>query len=196
MARSLEQPRWRNYAMQGTMWVVLAATLCAAELVGRHKRADGIGLLGEVVTMGSVRVPIPVGWKLDAGSNSSAVVARPAGSLKERGVTPRLDITVSTQLIAGLRQAFGYDRPQVGQATEEIAVGPVNGILTMGQRTVWVGATALRATDLLVQAELPDGAVLTLEMTDPMAGDLADNIKLIRAIADNVQMVQSPDTGE
>ena len=65
MAKSWQYPRWRRVAMQGTMWLILAATVGLAALVNRHQRHALVPALDtkSPITLGnSVKVFLPANW--------------------------------------------------------------------------------------------------------------------------------------
>src|SRR5687768_11316932 len=70
MAKSWQYPRWRRYAMQATMWLILGATLGLAAFVNHERRRSLRVELGAPATYGPITVRLPRAWDVIAPNES------------------------------------------------------------------------------------------------------------------------------
>src|SRR5688572_22818923 len=64
MAKSWQYPRWRRYAMQAAMWVILGVTVGMAALVNHSRRQALRVELGPPITSGPFTVRLPAKWSI------------------------------------------------------------------------------------------------------------------------------------
>jgi len=91
MARLTEYPRRRYYAMQASMWVLLACSVGVAALVDWDIRRSGANELTHEVELDSVSVKVPKGWRvsevMSVASSSTVAVVEPTRSMTGRRIT-------------------------------------------------------------------------------------------------------------
>jgi hypothetical protein len=190
MAKTWQQPRWRNYAMQAAMWIIFAATLGAAALVGHHKRIVNAIRLGPTHDLGPVSISMPAGWDTIPNANGLAIGAtEPSAAEPGEEPLPTRTITVyfTSPAWEGLRHAMGTEADGV-TIPQSIEVGPLKGDLTV-QRTLRPDMMEPGALiTVRVRASLPDQTVLTIDLLDPSGGDPDEDVRLISAVAASVQL--------
>jgi hypothetical protein len=190
MPKSWQQPRWRNYAMQASMWIIFGATLGAAALVGHHKRLVNAIHLGPAHEIGLVTIGLPADWEAGLNSNGPVLVAREPNTAEpgeEPVPTRAITVYFTSPVWEGVRRAVGTEAESMS-TPQSIDVGPLKGELTV-QRMLRLDM--MQPGSLItfrVRAPLPDGTVLTIDLLDPGGGDPEEDIRLISSVASSVQL--------
>src|SRR5437762_7495835 len=113
MAKSWQYPRWRRAVMQGTMWLILAATVGLAALVNRHQRHGMVPALDtkNPITLGNaVKVFLPANWaapRSDGPSGNTAPM-----SVQVREPVPSGSPAVGRTIAVSLFAAPGFTSPR------------------------------------------------------------------------------------
>jgi hypothetical protein len=159
MARSWQYPRWRRFAMQVAMWVILAATVGLAALVNHERRRSMRVDLGAPIVSGAMSVRLPKTWQQSrvAGERDGRIIAQavePDDQNLGRTVTITRDrvaapVSPLEFLLASNNQIMGLElltaqhaRTSGEQLVEPITVGGWPGVLVRGVRARAVVQTA------------------------------------------------------
>src|SRR5688572_3510330 len=149
MARSWQYPRWRRYAMQATMWLVLGATVGLAAFVNHERRRSMRVELGSPTSHGWLVVRLPKTWQQsvlpEREDRVIAVAVEPDEQRLGRTVTITRDrvtrpISPLEFLLTSNAQMLGLDLqlaqdPKGGKdLVEPITVGGHPGVLVRGVR--------------------------------------------------------------
>src|SRR4051812_17511678 len=183
MARPTEYPRWRYYAMQASMWVLLACSVGVAALVDWAIRRNGVNEFTHVVDLDSVSVRVPKGWRVSevigVGTSATVNVVEPTRSMNAR----RILITEAA--------AASSNNPsrQRGQPIRFGENGSGMIIVTQTELPDVMGADAAQL-HIVARGNLGSGSTITIVL-DALQSDgrppLEQSVELVKRIAATAQ---------
>ena len=183
MPRPYDYSPARRYAMQITMWLVLAATLGLAYVVSTHRaRAERLDL-DESESIGDVRVRLPRDWRIGEGSDDSVVAVDPN--------RPRQIVMLEVALPEGKKPEWALPR-HGGVPSRSIRELPFPGLHRTGVMASGRGTTITEDGHLEVQqviaaaVELAPGKALVLRIEQSGPRPDKSNEELLKRIAATV----------
>ncbi|MGB7159333.1 MAG: hypothetical protein WBD40_14790 [Tepidisphaeraceae bacterium] len=211
MARSWQYPRWRRYAMQATMWLILGATVGLAALVNHERRRSTRVELGSAVAEGWLVVRLPKTWERAPQDRDPRVVAR-AVEPDEQGLGRTVTITRDRltkpispleYLLFGGNQLLGLDLEQAQHAAakkelvEPILIGDWPGVLVRGTRSSLRGAApgAVPHKEVYAATVLPSGHAIVVKLEGDRPAELSD-VEIVKQLAGAIEVGAQPTLGQ
>ncbi|MGH7179893.1 MAG: hypothetical protein ACREJC_21130 [Tepidisphaeraceae bacterium] len=202
MSLPVGQERRRFYAMQASMWALLACTVGLAALVDVDKRSAMNTVLGSPAGLETVSFAIPRGWQVVQRADEDGLVAIIA--VEQLDVQRARQLTLSErsprtstwldQFTGGSRRASR----RAGASDSDVQFGNVPGTLRvttipLGER----GGKVVECRRAIATAELPSGAIVSISL-DSFDGNRrfnADNDELVRKVAGSMKPLASDSIG-
>lgn len=196
MPRPNETPRWRRVAMQGIMWVILAATVGVAALVNHEVRRTHGGELAQPVRVSDdLSIRLPLGWRVIDESDGYIEVQE---GKDDAGRTLSVRIGTGGSLFESFWALGGGEESRPVKAMD-IPVGDQTGRLIVRKKSLARIDLRLRGyyeIDTSVTAPIqPGNRKLTITLSEVGRGQksqIEGNIDLVKRIAGSVQAGAAP----
>ncbi|HEV2295930.1 MAG TPA: hypothetical protein VGR35_18940 [Tepidisphaeraceae bacterium] len=209
MARSWQYPRWRRCAMQGTLWLLLGATVALAALVNHERRRSMRVELGPPTSHGWLTVRLPSTWQQSAAPDvGDRVIARavepdPQGLGRTvtvtrdrvaRPISPLEFLLTSNSQILGLDLLHAQHARGAEDLVEPITVGGHPGVLMRGVRGSGRGPGGLPHKEIYGATITPSGHAIVVKLEGDRPAELSD-IEIVKQLADAIEIGAQPSIG-
>ena len=180
MPRPLDIPRWRRFAMQAIMWVILAATVGVAALIDRRVE------LGTPEKLDGVELRLPKNWIREVRTDSTIELTESDDELARR---IRVKVGLPASLMDSLRALAGDDE-YPPMRTMRIEIGSQPGTLVIRKHPV-PGHRGFYLVQVSASSMIPPGdRKLTITLEEVSGGRQAEtdsDLSLVQRMAASVR---------